>query len=94
MANTSRPGSGSPFSGRRAAAVTLLFLLVFLALWILAFTLATSFMIALGVGVAVATVSAGSDVVGALVDGFFAVCLAILTPIGAILALIAGLFSV
>jgi hypothetical protein len=78
---------------RRIAATVIIGGLVFLVLWITAFSVFTSLVIASGCCVAVGAASAVSDVVVTVLDVVASVVLGILAAIAAIFAAIFSIFS-
>lgn len=86
----SRPAS-SP--ARRIAVSIILGGLVFLALWLMAFSLLTSFLIGSGCCIVVSAASTVSDVVEAVLDAIAAVIFGILAAIAAVFAAIFSLFG-
>jgi hypothetical protein len=86
---TAKPVStGGP--GRRVAACVLVSAIVFLALWVTAFTLVASFLISMCVGVVLVAASSVSELVEMVLDTIATVIFAIFAAIAAIFA---ALFS-
>jgi hypothetical protein len=89
---TARPASTSS-SGRRIAACVLVGAIVFLALWMTAFTLVASFLISTCVGVVLVAASSVSDLVEMALDAIATVIFAIFAAIAAIFAALFSLFG-
>jgi hypothetical protein len=89
---TARPApTGSP--GRRIAACVLVSAIVFLALWVMAFTLLASFLISTCVGVVLVAASSVSDLIEMVLDAIATVVFAIFAAIAAIFAALFSLFG-
>jgi hypothetical protein len=87
-----RPASKSSYARRFAAAV-MLSGMVFVAMWIMAFSMMTSLLI--GAGCCVLIVTAGSlfDLLAVLLDAVATVAMALLAAVTAIVGLILSLFN-
>jgi hypothetical protein len=90
-ARNERVRPGSPV--RRIVTVVLLGGIVFVALWLMAFSLVTSLLVAAGFGVVVVAASTVSDLVELVLDAVVAAVFAVLAAIAAVFAAIFSLFG-
>lgn len=88
---TRRASTSSPV--RRIAATVILSGVLFLLLWLMAFSLFTSLLIEAGLGVVVVTASTVSDIVEMVLDAIAAVVCGVLGAIAAVFGAIFGLFG-
>ena len=89
---TARPAStSSPV--RRIAACVIASAIVFLVLWVMAFSLVTSLLIGSGFGVVLIAASTVSDVIEMVLDAIATVIFAIFAAIAALIAAVFSLFG-
>jgi hypothetical protein len=89
---TAKPASTSG-PGRRIAACLIVSALVFLTLWLMAFSLVTALLISSGVGVTLIATSAVLELVATVLDIIATVLFAILAAIAAVIAFVFSFFS-
>jgi hypothetical protein len=77
--------------GRRIAAMLVVSTIVFLVLWLTAFTAITSLLVASAACIVVVVVGAASDPIGTVLDAIAGVVLAVF---GVIAAIVAAIFSI
>lgn len=94
--STSDPRGRRPPSAnwvRRIATVVALSVVVFVVLWLMAFSVLTSLLVASGCCVVVTAASTVSDVVEIVLDAIAAVIFGVFAAIAAVFAAIIGLFG-
>ena len=89
---TAQPRSKSGLV-RRIAISAILSGLVFLVLWIMAFSFVTSVLIGTGFGVVIVVASATSELVETALDAIASIVLAVLAAIAAVIGAVFGLFG-
>jgi hypothetical protein len=78
---------------RRIVAAAIMGVLVFVGLWLMAFSIVTSLLVASGCCAVTVVASSISDLIGAVLDAIAAIIFGILAAIAAVFAAIFGLFG-